>query len=186
MPHIPKWPPDIYDWLPGDPTKLQPPLPNFSWNPSWLTQEQFAQLEEETSTWAARRAEAMVGPRAGFEVARRAAHSMLAPYLSRLPPLPEELAREEKKRRVRKPREERAAAGVLTTEQEEKLTRNALEDIIDYRKRHRGAAQTTEEKIELAKVVVAWAEHDYGVIITEAKGAEIVDKAIARFAPARA
>lgn len=177
MSHIPKWPPDIDEWLPGDPTRGEPPLPRFSWNPSWLTTEQFTQLEEETSTWAARRAEAMVGPRAGFQTVRRAAHSMLESYISRLPPLPEVIAPAERKRRVRKPREEMAEelaplVGVLTPEIEADLTAKVVTQLHEKRRPVNIQFQQT-----LAQSVRAWAEGKR-VIVSEEEAVRIVKSAI--------
>lgn len=176
MPHIPKWPPDIEEWLPGDPTRGQPPLPRFSWNPSWLTTEQFTQLEEETSTWAARRAEAMVGPRAGFQMVRRAAHGMLDSYISRLPPLPEVAEKVERKRRERRPRvptiTEELAVGVLTPEIEADLTAKVVTQLYEKRRPVNIQFQQT-----LAENVRAWAEVK-GVIVSEEEAVRIVKSAV--------
>ena len=195
----PKFPPAINEWLPAEP--LSPPLPKWlahslGLNP-WLTPEQFTQLAEETSDWAARRAEAMIGPTYGFEAVRRAAHNMVNSYISRLPPLPGKVAKPPGVRvpRERKPRvgkkatieglEEALRPTGLTPEQEEKLTDATLELIIDYRKRHKGAAPPTEWKQEQAMAVVAWADDDYRVKISEARGLEIVQKALGMYAQVR-
>lgn len=181
MPHIPRFPPQWSDFAPGNPFEGGLPLPNFLTNP-WLTQEQFTQVEAESGYWAAKRAESMVPRTAGFETLRRAARSMIGPYLSRLPLLPEVPL---EKKRVRKPKvglakEIAPLVGVLTPEQEEELADAVLEDIIDYKRRYRGMMPDIEGKMNLAKAVVDWAEDNYGATISEAKGIEIVDKAIAR------
>lgn len=183
-PKLPVFPPDPSEWRPGNPFEGEPPAPRWLWNP-WLTSEQMGTLEAETSTWAARRAEAMVGPRDGFETARRAAYHMLESYTSRLPPLP---AAPPRVRKPRKPRLEEELGRVLaprelTPELEASLTDAALEEAVRIRERHR-RPPTEAEKTELARAVAAWAE-EQGITITEAKGVEIINKALARFAPAR-
>ena len=79
------------------------------------------------------------------------------------------------------PAPRRQPKALTLAEQEEKLTDNALEELINIRKR-KGRAPNTAERKELAKAVVTWAE-ELGIYISEDKGTEIVNKAMARFAP---
>ena len=77
--HIPQWPPKFDDWKPGDPFNLEPPIPKFILNPKyspWLPAETRQKIQEEYGYYSARRAEAMVPPRAGPTAARRAAARM--------------------------------------------------------------------------------------------------------------
>lgn len=198
----PEFPPlDINEWFPAKPPS--PPIPKWlahrlGLNP-WLTTEERSELEAEFGDWAAHRAEALVPKSFGLDAVRRSAYNMLMPYISQLPQLPAEIVTPatERKRRERKPRipsirkeveglEKALRPTNLTPEQEEKLTDATLELVIDYRKRHKGAAPTTEWKKEQALAVVAWADDDYKVKISEEKGLEIVNKALVMFAPERA
>lgn len=68
MPHIPKFPPDLDEWLPPPPGE-GPPLPKFLLNP-WLGPEERISIEEEAGRWATSRAEAMVPQSFGPEAVR--------------------------------------------------------------------------------------------------------------------
>lgn len=180
---IPSFPPVFEEWQPGNPFKFEPPFPR--WTNPWFTAEQAAIIEAESGKWARARSEAMTSPADGFEIARRLARQMYENMKSRalaMAPAPP------KAKRPRKLRIEeevgRALSPRLTPEVEERLADAALESLLDIRERFR-RSPTTEDKIELAKTVVVWAEEE-GFTITEDKGAEIANKAMSRFAPARA
>jgi hypothetical protein len=185
------------DFLPYDPME-GPPIPrgfspHWPWinNPGlrWLTPEQRAELERLAGSWAARRAEAMTAPSDGFETAKRIAESMYESYKARalawLPPAPPK-ARRERKAKAAPEFEELEKAlkpTILTPELETRLTDAILEVIIEDRERHKRMPRT-EELINYARMVVDWAGEE-GVTLTEEQGMAIVNKALARFAPAR-
>lgn len=196
MAHFPAFPPKWSDFAPGNPFKREPPIPRFFFNP-WLTSEQASTMEVESGHWAARRAEAMISPADGFEVARRLARSMYESMKARslaIPIAPPPIAAPTKKAKAGKKAkrleidlgEELAPlVGILTAEQDESLTDSALEEIINYKQRHRGAPMPAEAQAELAMAVVDWAS-EAGAKIGEAKGKEIVKKALSRLAPVKA
>ena len=60
MPHIPKFPPELNDWLPGNPLRGELPLPGFLRNPlaipETITPEEYNEVVGKYGLWATRRA----------------------------------------------------------------------------------------------------------------------------------
>jgi hypothetical protein len=163
------------------------------WNP--LTPEQMAELEATYGRWTARRTVAMISPAEPFETVKRVAESMYQGYKTRalawLPPTPSPTPAPPKARSERRPKaapeieefKKAITPGVLTPELETSLTDAALEEIIRMKERYKRELRT-EEKVELARAVVAWAGEE-GVRLTEEQGMAVVNRALARFAPVR-
>jgi hypothetical protein len=176
MAHIPEFPPIWRDWAPGNPFELEPPFPRFTWNP--LTPEQMAELESTYGRWAARRTLAMISPSETFETAKRITESMYESYKARalawLPPAPPKVRRERKPKAAPEFEELEKALKptTLTPEIEANLIARVIADMGRSKK-----PLTTEYQMTLARSVMAWAETDYGLSLTEEQAVRMVKEA---------
>lgn len=177
MPHVPRFPPIARDWEPGKPP-LEPPLPRFMWNPSWLSEKQREPILAEAGKWATARAEAMVPQKAGPEAVRRAALSMWGGLQRRYgivepAPTPRRVRRAEAPTEVRRQRRPRAvvptvAELVLAPQQRRKLS----SDIKEYVKGGLGTARGPV--LPSTMDVQEWASEQFETAISEEEAASLV------------
>ncbi len=171
--HRPKFPPTWRDFGPGNPIVGEPPLPKFLLNPSWLSYEERAKLEQDFGHWAAMRAEAMVSPRDGIDIVRKIASRMYEDMKMRagamMPAAPARRARARRERAVSEP----TGAPVKVSPP---LVTMARDKIIEFEEMKKKLPTIPEQK-EIARDVIVWAE-EADFAIDERQANEIVATAM--------
>jgi len=210
MTHVPKFPPIISDWKPGDPLKGEPPLPGFLRNPTslstkWIDPPSFERVAEKAGEWAAARSRSMLsktdierGKLEGF------AQKMYGRMLYRLgettvaEPPPKKKAREV----VRKPEPEREPAPEpekeaepktrrrkekllgpkpIPEEKEEAIISKAILPQLARQRRYIAEGRDVRDFVPLNDIIDAAERKPYKLKLSESQAKDLHDKAMLRF-----